>query len=180
MRHLITVQLFKIWYRNQVITEDCFSHKPFYLFFSSLFVDLPYSVTVSILKCTRMWRWLLNTVFLIQLEFFLRLQEPSWLYFFNGHVVANSIHFEQLNYSPNSYIWLTGLACWAVEVPLECGWRVLQVCPDWIRDCQDSRRIYCLAVMHFSILVCRDLFAMNFQVKNVCVSLRKRVARRTV
>lgn len=34
--------------------------------------------------------------------------------------------------------------------------------------------------MHFSILVCRDLFVMNFQVKNEHVCLRERVARRTI
>lgn len=68
------------------------------------------------------------------------------------------MRYEQLNYSPNSYIWLTGLPCWTVEVPLECGWRVCQVSLDWIRDCHDFRRICCLMVMHFSILVCRDLF----------------------
>lgn len=60
---------------------------------------------------------------------FLRLHNPGWLYFFNGHAVKSSMHYEHLNYSPNSYIWLTGLPCWAVEIALECSWRVLQVSP---------------------------------------------------
>lgn len=74
---------------------------------------------------------------------FLRLHNPGRLYFFNGHAVKSSMHYEHLNSSPNSYIWLTGLPCWAVEIALECGWRVLQ----WIRDCHDFRRIYCLTVI---------------------------------
>lgn len=48
-----------------------------------------------------------GTVFSSQLEF-LRLCDPSWLYFFfNGHAIANSRQYEQLNYSPNYYVWLT-------------------------------------------------------------------------
>lgn len=126
-----------------------------------------------------MWKWLHNSVFSIQLESFWDFRNLVD-YFFNGHAVTNSIHYEQLKYSPNSYVWLIVLPCWAVEVPLECGWRVFQVTLDWIRDCHDSRRICCLTVVHFSVLVCRDLFAMNFQVKNIHVCLRKRVASRTI
>lgn len=117
-----------IWYSNWVITEDCFSHKPFCLFFSSLFIDLPYSHCLH-LKVYEDVKLITKHCIFNSTIIFLRLHNPGWLYFFNGHAVKSSMHYEHLNYSPNSYIWLTGLPCWAVEIALECSWRVLQVSP---------------------------------------------------
>lgn len=73
-----------------------------------------------------------------------------------------------------------GLPCWAVnEVPLEdCGWRVVTFILDWIRVYHDFRRVCCLTLMDFSTLICRDLFFMNLQAKNVHVCLRGQVAMR--
>lgn len=70
---------------------------------------------------------------------------------------------------------------WMKEVLLEeCGWRVVKFILHLIRVYHDFRRVCSLTLMHFSIFICRDLFFMNLQAKNVRVCLREQVAMRTV